>query len=1065
MRTETCNLEHPTLCLYLNDLNYPAKCPEGYYAFRHMFDDGSCYGIEKSNKSLTYKDFSKQCKKPMGQGDNMDSRKLIFTKVAELIHMPNYSWCWFSSFTENHKYINSNNNTDIEPFIYKETTSHMKNIINNVGTIALLDSSSTLSCMACEADIIYGETELFFEYDIIKNKIYLTIYFPSGLWKYNQNDRGVQCFSDAKGFFKVIEVFETISHVTCNNLSTNLSFSSENKFIEKSIYEINLVTDRSASYWCEGHTKNFSLITTEKIVVNPQGRQVHVFSLVMEIFICLDEINDIMQLNSIGLTENLNEILQAEKVIIMDVLDYKMNTMQVVLHVHVSINDTYKIEALNLLVTYHNLLHKIDTKFPSYNYTLINMSSSVYCLPAISQDSIPLYWDLTPIGHIAAPKQFCLQSNGLPVNRHCFGSYLLGSFWGMVKGRCDKSYEPSITTTLLFNFIQGKLENEFVTRFLTSGLQKVLGNTDIIIPADIYYLSISFQQILNIAHKNETFVETGDIQNIAWAVDRIMAVNKNNLRLAQTLNSTNVILDSINDIITMISRESFNSFTNKTIKKYNAYQLAIEPRFVVQISYPRLTNITGLAIINSENSDQFNEMQITPLYENMTLKEVLSIEHLEVATWFPNIAISNLQNNSNKDEYMHMVINVFSEDVIFQQLNKTSYVINSRIIEVEIPGYSTNSEFSIPIIFKNINHTAGIVSRMCGYWDFHSNTGNIPGKWSDRGCTLIANVKNMTICECYHLTHFGQLININIDRDLKDTIIVSGHQKALNIITLIGSSLSITGIIGIWITAIVFDLWRKKTGTKVLLQLSTAIALPLILIVFFNVDNSFIVEMHDINQNSQHLKIICIILGAIFHYSVLTNFMWMLITAILQFLRYVRVLGVSRPSKFMIKLALIGWGLPSIPVIIVLILDRENYIPRPDSERRICYPSGIYMMLGVVLPVSLILIVNIILFISVIKAISRKSDMRTNDRSLVCAQFRLSIFLFFLLGLTWVFGIMSFSGSVICSYIFCLTSTVQGFVLFIYFIICDPSTRNLWVTVMKPQFLSSRNSITTISSG
>ncbi|RVE48145.1 hypothetical protein evm_007205 [Chilo suppressalis] len=792
LKTEICHVEYESLCFYVNDFNYPAKCPAGYHAFRHMLDDGRCFGIEQSHRNLTFEEFRRRCKKPMGNGGFKNLRKFIFAKIAENHNMPNSSWCWFSSFIENNEHDISSVTVNLHDFtsIENETNSNMMSIINNFGTVGLLHTSDTLSCMACEADIIYRETELFFEYNASKNKIYLTVYFPSGLWKYNDDDRGIQCFSDAKGFFKVIDVYETLPLLSVKTLKSE---SSSEMYVEKTIFEISLVTDRSASYWCEGHTKNFSLITTEKIVVNPQGREVHVFSLVLEMFVCLDEINNVVQINSIGLTDNLNKILQAEKIIIMDILDYNLNVMQVLLHVHVSINNTYKVEALNLLSTYNNLLQKIELNFPIYNYTFINMSSSVYCLPTISEDSIALYWDLTPVGHIAAPKQFCLQSNGLPVNRHCFGSYLLGSFWGAVIGQCDKSYEPSFTTTLLFNFVQGKLGNEYVSNFLTTGLQKVLGNTDILIPADVYYLSLSFQQVLNIAHRNESSIETGDIQNFAWAIDRIMVVNKNNLRLAQTLNSTNAILDSINDMIAMITRQSFTSKTKTTTKSDNTYQLAIQPRFIVQISYPEITNITGLAVINPDNSDTFDKMKIQPLYKNMTLNKVLKIENLEVATWFPNVVLNNLQKEVNDNQTMHIVINVFSEDVIFQQLKNNSYVINSRIIEIAVPGYSTNSEFGIPLIFRNIRHMSTIKSSKCGFWDFQSETG-VAGVWSGSGCALIATENNMSICECYHLTHFGQLININSDRGLEDSVSGAGHKKVLNIITLIGSGLSLIGI-------------------------------------------------------------------------------------------------------------------------------------------------------------------------------------------------------------------------------------------------------------------------------
>ncbi|KAL0851014.1 hypothetical protein ABMA28_006906 [Loxostege sticticalis] len=387
---------------------------------------------------------------------------------------------------------------------------------------------------------------------------------------------------------------------------------------------------------------------------------------------------------------------------------------------------------------------------------------------------------------------------------------------------------------------------------------------------------------------------------------------------------------------------------------------------------------------------------------------------------------------------------------------------NTTLKEVilTVPGYSTNLQNPFPLIFKGL--TPSRFPRVCGYWDFRSGK-SVQSFWSKRGCVMRSAIGPLTICECDHLTHFGQLLNIRDSDCYNENILEENHRKALNLITLIGSFTSLVGIAGIWLTAIVFDTWRKKAGTKVLLQLSTAIALPLVLIIVFNLDHSIIVENQGTHRVARDKVIVCILLGALFHYSVLANFVWMLITAILQFIRYVRVLGVSRPSRFLIKLTLIGWGIPSIPVIIVLGIDHENYIPNPSRGRSICYPSGFFMYIAVILPICIILVINVILFILVIKSISQSSDLRTTDKSLVYAQFRLSLLLFFLLGLTWIFGIVSFSGSLLWSYLFCLTSTIQGFVLFIYFVICDPTTRNLWITVIKPQF-NSRSSVTTISS-
>lgn len=1079
--TAACDNSYPSLCFYINDLQYPAECPEGYYRYRFLPDDGMCYGIEQAvNTSLTYEEFlTTKCKEPMGDTENeyKEIKRFLFNKIAEVENLPDETWCWFKTTYVDDGISSFSLLKDLSNVTAIETGIPVfQGFINNNGALGLMHTKYRSPCMACKTEIDYGDSVLTLEYIEMETKLYLTVYFPSGLWKYNLNDKGVQCFSDAIGFVKVIDVNDAPFLVTNTSSTSYYIYEANGTAVEKIVYVIDLVTERSAQYWCEGHTKQLSLVTTNKVVVNPMGNQLHVFALVVEIYEFDNEVDETALINN--LTNIIATILNAEKVLLMDVFEYSLTQMLILLHVHLNIFEDYEDKGNNIQATLNTLKGKAETDFQTHNITFVNISSSLYCLPTTSNDYTVLEWELTPIGHIAAPKQFCLQRNGLPVKRHCRGSYALGGFWGDVDGQCDTKFEPSLTTTFLYNFIKGRVSENTTLRFLTDGLNFVLGDVDILIPADIYYLAMSLQYFVDIVKQNETTVEMGDIENMAWAMDRILVLNNAYLRLAQTFNSTNIILDTISEIIEMLTLKGLVE-TQRTFNQ-NYYHLAIEPQFIVQVSYPEFTNITGLAISKNTKSYKFSDMIIQPLYRNTTLEYVLSIEKLELATWVPEKVLNSLckvsdsisndtHDHSVNSQELHLIISVFHNDAIFQQLDDSVFSINSRIIGVSIPGYISNLMHPVPLVFKEIN--SSFTRKECGFWDFQKRVaGGSPGFWTNRDCFFVDTIDDMTLCECYHMTHFGQLIDIrdNINRTATPNTI---HSRALNTITLIGSFLSLLGIAGIWITAFVFQTWRKKPGTKVLLQLSTAIALPLIFIVVFNLDNTIFVTIDGHTTISENMKVVCIVLGAFLHYSILASFMWMLITASLQFVRYVRVLGVHRPSRFMIKFTLIGWGVPLVPVIFVLWSDTDNYIPdlsTVSSDKSICYPNGFYFILGVLVPICIILLINIILFILVINAISRGPDgkMRATDTDLVGAQLRVSTFLFFLLGLTWIFGIFSFSDYHLWSYLFCLTSTLQGFVLFIYFVICDPVTRTLWVTLMTPQFRvsSSRESVTSISS-
>jgi len=82
---------------------------------------------------------------------------------------------------------------------------------------------------------------------------------------------------------------------------------------------------------------------------------------------------------------------------------------------------------------------------------------------------------------------------------------------------------------------------------------------------------------------------------------------------------------------------------------------------------------------------------------------------------------------------------------------------------------------------------------------------------------------------------------------------------------------------------------------------------------------------------------------------------------------------------------------------------------------------------------------------------SLNQTIHKSEKKMVAKQIKLSIMLFFLLGLTWIFGIFAFmQAGVAFSYIFCITATMQGFVMFVYFVLLDSANRRLWMGLICP---------------
>nr|CAD7437413.1 unnamed protein product [Timema bartmani] len=439
-------------------------------------------------------------------------------------------------------------------------------------------------------------------------------------------------------------------------------------------------------------------------------------------------------------------------------------------------------------------------------------------------------------------------------------------------------------------------------------------------------------------------------------------------------------------------------------------------------------------------------------------------------------------------------------------------IVGSRVISVSIPGIGSDLPVPIPIVFKPLLSSLNKPSnqRTCAFWDFSFNSSTPSqslGGWSGDGCvyaghSLQGNEKGkngLEVCVCTHLTHFAELIlGPSAYRTLDKSKISDPNiqyllinEKALDIISIVGCTISLFGVIGIVTTAAVFRSWRDKSGTKILLQLSLAIALQMVgyLLSNFNTRNKHtaipIPEEEVSNYENNEIvscpegskiagdlmnysydditicdpylidgeeNIFCIILAAFNHYAILCGFSWMLVTAFLQFQRYVKVLGCTRPPRFLLKSTLFGWGIPLIPVCVMLMITPYSYVP--SYHTTMCHLTGKSLYLGVILPASMFIFVNLFVFVKVIDSVLRGPDgkVRSNpDRNLVYSQLRLGVVLFFLLGLSWVFGIiLSLNpNTIIFSYLFCLTATTQGFVMFLFFVVCDPSTRHLWIKLVS----------------
>lgn len=289
----------------------------------------------------------------------------------------------------------------------------------------------------------------------------------------------------------------------------------------------------------------------------------------------------------------------------------------------------------------------------------------------------------------------------------------------------------------------------------------------------------------------------------------------------------------------------------------------------------------------------------------------------------------------------------------------------------------------------------------------------------------------MDSCRCVHLTHFAEVL-------ISRTVFPQGHEDALEILSIIGCCLSIFGLVMIGITAVLFRSWRRDYSNKIWLQLCIAILLLVIcflVIVFVKFD---------------YYDIPCMLVGVLLHYSVLASFCWMLVAAVLSYRRLVIVFSRDASHK-LLRASAFSWGVPCAIVGILLSVAPHSYQGRFEEKHpsgAFCYPSGLGLWLAVYAPIALLLLANWVLFGLIVRSVfaSRRIQRHGDaNEALRCAS--VSCLLVFLFGLPWIFGLFAYN--IVSAYIFTLTATFQGFVLFLFFILGNKKTRDMWLNKLK----------------
>ncbi|XP_065331734.1 adhesion G-protein coupled receptor G2-like [Cloeon dipterum] len=344
----------------------------------------------------------------------------------------------------------------------------------------------------------------------------------------------------------------------------------------------------------------------------------------------------------------------------------------------------------------------------------------------------------------------------------------------------------------------------------------------------------------------------------------------------------------------------------------------------------------------------------------------------------------------------------------------------------------------------------------CVYWDYEANEGN--GNWSNEGChhNISYTVSDGFIdeCICYHLTHFGSLLLMGHED-------VNSESKPFEVLSIVGCSISLLGLSGVFVTAAGSPQWRKGAGQKILLQM--AISLAFLMVMFL------LSLAADVQKEN---RVGCIFMGFFLHYAILVNFFWMLVAGYLQYKRLVQVIAHRVPKLFS-KSSMVAWGCPLVPGLLIVISTHWDEYHGPP----LCLPQDVTFFVTILAPVVTIMLVNLVIFCLILKNIfmgtndsPRKHESSTTKNIQVC---KLLFFLFVLLGLSWIFALCQYIEALqeVFTVLFNLTVTFQGVTYFIYMVALNKKARAFWLATFKNNrdllasvsFINSNNSEQTVS--
>ena len=653
----------------------------------------------------------------------------------------------------------------------------------------------------------------------------------------------------------------------------------------------------------------------------------------------------------------------------------------------------------------------------------ISVKSTMGCYKETQKEqgesNMNLTWPATQGAVVLLPKELCVTEESDPVIRECLGDFVRGYHWGIRSGECTD--HPLNVTRKLWQI------NQVASPSDPADLAALTAQGDSLTAADVHFVA---QKINYLSH--ESLVWQNDLDYIVETLNNVMEAEDSVFgEVQRVLNTSSILMQAFENISLSVqlprSRGDQPLRSDRKLVSVERLDLVPNSSIIGYQAYRKDEKKEDALLVKEEEEEEDEEEE-----EVVRTGSEASWKRSKVTIILPGnltqqIAEETAILNGSKDgdtpgSKVQIMFAVYRNSKLFQDnISFPNHTVDGHIIQATYGGRNVAQlEHPVKIYFKmgsSRNYSK------CVFWDFKKNEGH--GGWSTAGCWSGGRHGDHWQCLCSHLTCFAQLVNFD-EEGVGDM-----HMVILDVISLIGCLLSIVSLLLVLATFFLFQKWRRRLNNKILANLAFAILC------------SLVVFLAGIDQTL--FPLVCRGVAVALHYFILASFGWMLVEAVHQYLKFVKVVGTYIP-RFIWKASVCAWGMPFVPIIAVLVYDSTLY----DSNRedKICWMSSTAFRYAFVPPLAITMTINIVLFVRIIHATTCgrvRVTSTLSERQLHLTQLRMVISVFFLLGFTWVFGLLTFwQPNLVFSYLFCISNTLQGFFIFLFYVFRERDSRRLW---------------------